>query len=360
MIKKRFYNIIFLMTLLLVLTSCGQKETIDTDKYIENDTTVEVSREEYIKDPDKFQCVWESDFDVPDWMTDYEEKQAAFRDTDGRIMSAIHKADSVYYPENSIEAIISAVKMGADIIEMDLCLTKDDVLVLMHSTILTSTTDWASKRGNSGLPLSEKIEDWTYEELCNLNLCMADGTETDYKIPTFEEALQVCKGRTKIILDKDAKWNWNKNVYPLIQKYEAWDTCIIPRTYDFERQAEIVQVIEQESDVTDVWGFAMLSKSGAANWESDVQTWKHTELNIIGYWAAKSVLKIDVDTIDNYLKEIAGEIRILGQSHASGGGIESPEQWDYMHENGINIVLVDDDGLSLQKYIAENYEPTDY
>lgn len=98
-------------------------------------------RDEYIADPDKFLCSWVMEFDVPDWLRDFEEKKAAFADPDGRMISCFHRGDGEYYPENSIEGIISAIQMGADNLELDLRLTKDGVVVLMHDATLNRTTD---------------------------------------------------------------------------------------------------------------------------------------------------------------------------------------------------------------------------
>ena len=40
--------------------------------------------------------------------------------------------------------------MGADAVEVDLCLTKDKVVVLMHdATDLSRSTDWFAKNGTN-------------------------------------------------------------------------------------------------------------------------------------------------------------------------------------------------------------------
>ena len=67
---------------------------------------------------------------------------------------------------------------------------------------------------------SALVSDWTFEELRQLRL-KCNGEQTDYLIPTFEEALQVCKGRTTIRLDKYGVWDWDEDVYPLIKKVGA-------------------------------------------------------------------------------------------------------------------------------------------
>lgn len=307
------------------------------------------SREIYIENPDLFQSSWKSEFDVPTWMTDYNEKVAAYADTDGRMMSVFHRGDTLFYPENSIEAIISAMKMGADAVEIDLCLTKDNIVVLTHDlSNLSSTTDWLVKNGKDGLPTSKKVCDWTLAELQQLHLVMKDGTLTDYIIPTFEEALRVCNGRTKLMLDKE-DWDWNRDVYPLIEKYAAWDTCIPPRTYSFSYKNSIA--------VSGMYAFEDIRISSCAEWKKSVSEMKSSGTNYIAYWPTLRVTKTLIEESSPGLSQVAGTIRIFGQNHSSVGGNETPSHWNYLWENGVNIVLTDE-GLNLQKYIAENFEPT--
>ena len=48
------------------------------------------------------------------------------------VMVISHRGDWRNYPENSIPAIESVIRMGVDIVEIDLKMTKDSVLVLSH------------------------------------------------------------------------------------------------------------------------------------------------------------------------------------------------------------------------------------
>ena len=318
------------------------------------------ARKAYIENPDLFECSWSSEFDVPDWMTDYNEKLAAYADTDGRMMSVFHKGDFKHYPENSIEAVISAIKMGADAVEVDLCLTKDKVVVLMHdATDLSRSTDWFAKNGTNGLPKSQKVGDWTLAELQQLNLVMEDGSETDYIIPTFEEVLSVCKGRTKLVLDKTDDWAWKQDVHPLIEKYEAWDTCILPRTYSFSNKNNIAKVLKAAGGGSGIYAFEDIGTASSNGWEEVVSKVKDSGNDYILYWAASSVTKQTIEKTSQDLSKIAGTIRIFAQNHKSMGGNETDKYWSYLWENGVNIVL-SDEGMSLQKYIAANFEPTAY
>lgn len=54
-----------------------------------------------------------------------------------------HRAASGYLPEHTLEALVLAYMQGADFIEQDLVVTKDDHLVVLHDIELGSTTDVA-------------------------------------------------------------------------------------------------------------------------------------------------------------------------------------------------------------------------
>ncbi len=182
-----------------------------------------VSRETYIQDIAQFVPVWKYQWTPPAWMLDFEEKQQSFT-LNGRMMCVAHRGGIQFYPENSVEAIISSIQMGCDVIEIDVARTKDDVLVLLHGD-LDACTDWAEKKGTNGLPKSSKVIGWTYEQLQQLNLrfnygayTSETGEITPYKIPTLEEVMTVCKDRIFVNIDKlDCVRYW-EDVYAILKK----------------------------------------------------------------------------------------------------------------------------------------------
>jgi len=161
---------------------------------------------------------WSGQLTVPAWMTDYEEKLYALTSPTGRLTADAHRGDTQNYPENSLEGILSAIMLGADVIEIDIRLTKDKVMVLMHDASLKRTTDWSVKMGKNGLPTSDKVEDWTYEQLRELRL-LYNGKATDCMIPTMYEAALLFAGRAQIHFDCKVtdKIDKNTDVYLLAE-----------------------------------------------------------------------------------------------------------------------------------------------
>lgn len=61
------------------------------------------------------------------------------------VMVMAHRADWRNWPENSLEAIESAINMGCDILELDVAMTRDSQLVLSHDNTLDRMTNGHGK-----------------------------------------------------------------------------------------------------------------------------------------------------------------------------------------------------------------------
>ena len=109
-----------------------------------------------------------------------------------KVLVASHRGDWRNYPENSIPAIESVIRMGVDIMELDLKLTKDSVLVLCHDHTIDRTT---SGKG--------RVRDITYDSIRRCKLRRAHNVVTDdLRMPTLREALEVCKDRIVVNIDQ--------------------------------------------------------------------------------------------------------------------------------------------------------------
>ena len=89
------------------------------------------------------------------------------------VMVASHRGDWRNFPENSLEAIESAIKMGVDIVEIDLQRTKDGELILMHDATLDRTST------GTGM-----IADTTFAYIKTLKLRNGCNIRTKHNVPT--------------------------------------------------------------------------------------------------------------------------------------------------------------------------------
>lgn len=110
---------------------------------------------------------------------------------DSSVIVASHRGDWRNFPENSVEAILSAVDMGVDIVEVDLQRTKDGTLILMHDPTIDRTTTGKGK-----------VSEITIDSVRKVNLKNGCAIRTKHKVPTLEEALIAAKGKVMLNLDK--------------------------------------------------------------------------------------------------------------------------------------------------------------
>ena len=131
------------------------------------------------------------------------------------VVVAVHRGDWRNYPENSIPAIESIIRMGADIMELDLKLTKDSVLVLSHDKTLNRCTT------GKGL-----VSDYTYNEIKKFRLKRAHGVATDsLHMPTLREALECCKDR--ICVNVDQGYEYYDMVLAITEELGVTDQILI-------------------------------------------------------------------------------------------------------------------------------------
>lgn len=109
-----------------------------------------------------------------------------------------HRGAPAYLPENTIGGNELAAAMGAEFVETDVMMTADGVLIAMHDTTLTRTTDvedlYAPRNGGFA------VADFTYAELQALTV-RPTGTggatypgfdpldSAPYRVPTFADML---------------------------------------------------------------------------------------------------------------------------------------------------------------------------
>jgi len=93
-----------------------------------------------------------------------------------------HRGASGYAPENTLAAFQKAVDLGADGVELDIQLTKDDQIVVIHDETIDRTSDGKGW-----------VKDYILEELRAFNY---NRTKPEYKhadIPTMREVFELLK-----------------------------------------------------------------------------------------------------------------------------------------------------------------------
>ena len=143
----------------------------------------------------------------PQYATRVEKILAEINDPNSKYVVVIsHRGDWRNYPENSIPAIESIIRMGVDMMELDVKMTKDSVLVLMHDQTINRMTN------GKGL-----VSDFTYDSLMTFKMRRAHNVTTDsLRVPTLREALLCCKDR--ILVNVDHAYPYYKEIVELTEE----------------------------------------------------------------------------------------------------------------------------------------------
>lgn len=150
-----------------------------------------------------------------------------------RVLVVAHRGDWRNAPENSLQAFQNCIDMGVDMIELDLHMSKDSVLFLMHDNTVDRTTNGHGK-----------VSDFTAAELKKLHLKSGHGVGSRHQIPTFEEALNLCKG--KILINVDKGYEYFEQAYRLMEKTGTTRQVVIKSGHAIDKvQREKNEVISK-------------------------------------------------------------------------------------------------------------------
>ena len=99
-----------------------------------------------------------------------------------------HRGLKAKYPENTMAAFKAALDLGVTMIELDVTLTLDREVVVIHDKTL--------ERTSSG---SGSVRDWLWEDLRKLDAgSWFSPRFNGEKIPSLEEVLSLCAGRVQV------------------------------------------------------------------------------------------------------------------------------------------------------------------
>lgn len=139
-------------------------------------------------------------------------------------MCIAHKGDWRHYPENTIDGILSASELGADVVEIDVRRTSDGFLVVFDDVTLNRMC--VDSQGNS---VTGRIDETTLEQLREYRLREGQGGTlakvTDYTVPTLDEVLRECKGT--VFLRIDHAWDYRDDVYHALLANGMLDEAMI-------------------------------------------------------------------------------------------------------------------------------------
>lgn len=235
------------------------------------------------------------------------------------VLVASHRAAHNQFPENSIPAIKEAIRLGVDILEIDVKVTSDGVPVIMHDGTVNRTTTGKGK-----------LEEMTFAQLNQLFL-VEKGNATPHKVPTLEEALLVAKGH--MLVDLDLKTDKMDKVLEVIRKTKTEDIVIF-----FDSDYETLKYVDARNK-----NYMMMPRAHSlAEADSAIALFQPEIVHIDFSFYTPEV----VETIKKYSSRVW--INALGPVDAALRAGKTDEALGQLLKHGANVVQTDEPELLLK------------
>lgn len=245
---------------------------------------------------------------------------------DNKVMVVAHRGDWREAPENSMWAVKKAIEKGVDMAEIDLAMTKDSVLILMHDNTIDRTTTGKGKPS-----------DFTLAEIKKLHLRDGLGVETQMSVPTLQEILEISDG--KILLNLDKGFDYIKQVYPLVKKRNMLDQIL------FKGHESYTEFNQKYGDIKNEIHYMPIIQLGK---EEDLKKISEYIKNYKIYGFEFTVGITEKNLIDfKKLKENKVKIWVnsLWPHHNAGNNddliLDHPNLYDWYINKGVNIIQTD-------------------
>lgn len=125
---------------------------------------------------------------------------------DGGILSMSYRGDTASFPKNSLEAIRSAEKSGADMISVSVAKTKDGVIVLAEN----GETD---------------VESLIFEEVEKLFLKNNDGSDSKCTVVSLEKVMKRFMPKAVLVLDNG--WDFKDEIAALCEETGSLEKVVL-------------------------------------------------------------------------------------------------------------------------------------
>jgi glycerophosphoryl diester phosphodiesterase len=261
-----------------------------------------------------------------------ERLNAIFQTDNKKVFVAAHRGDWRDAPENSLASLKWAARQGVDIVEMDVKLTGDGQLIVMHDLSLDRTTT-----------ASGPVSGHTAAEVTSLHLRAGTGHPTAYTVPTFAEELDAARENGEI-LDVDQGWNDLPEVLKQVRAHGVTGQVILNVFPNTSYDTLMKRVPEISSDDLTLMAIVNMARPDADNIIRSYRAHKRTIIQCI-FGDEKSE---PVQHIADYGKQSPIWINSLWPDQNAGHDDDravdqnSAEQtWGWLVAHGANVIQTD-------------------
>ncbi|MEQ8240230.1 MAG: glycerophosphodiester phosphodiesterase family protein [Cyclobacteriaceae bacterium] len=248
------------------------------------------------------------------------------------VMVVAHRAVWDDAPENSIKSIEDAIALGVDMVELDIRMTSDGVLILMHDETIDRMTD------GSGDVAGMSLEEIRAYKLRNRN----GGVITEFLVPTLEEAMLAAKDKILVRIDKAHSLGVLDKVYEVLEATETVDHACILVSQSFTSG----NVVFEWKDIVDKVYFSPGVDADGAKGPGQVAGWLQYPKAVV---IESSFADDENITIDwNNIREQGARIMVYTGSSGSSGGHDDDisltnidEGYGWLIERGVNMIQTD-------------------
>jgi glycerophosphoryl diester phosphodiesterase len=146
---------------------------------------------------------------------------------EGHVLNIAHRGASARFPENTLVAFRAAIEAGAEMCELDVQLTRDGALAVIHDDTVDRTTDGIGA-----------VAGLTLEQLRRLDAGVRFGPEfKGERIPTLEEVFDLVDGHCSLNIELKAA-GVEPGVTELIRMRGAIGSSLVS-SFDWEALARV-------------------------------------------------------------------------------------------------------------------------
>jgi len=183
------------------------------------------------------------------------------------VQVAGHRGDGFSAPENTVSSVKSGIKKGVDAVEIDVTLTKDDVLVLSHDRDL---------KRMAGKPVT--IREATYDDIKDIDIgSLFDESYAGETLATLDDILEITTAaNTRVIID--VKTDKDEDIYAreIAQSVERNDAGDLASVQSFN--PEFLKLMRSENETIDIGQILFLFAGNLSGLDVDFYTVRETML----------------------------------------------------------------------------------
>ena len=238
-----------------------------------------------------------------------------------KIIAVSYRGDTENYPENSLEAILSAKEIGADMVSVSVTKTKDNTLILAENENIRNFCNAEA----------DTIADTEWTQLENCRLYDNSGKLTDCKIVTLPEIL---KKTDNIILILDISAVDKDFVYGVVEAYDAADRVFLRFK---ENSNDIVEWVKSKETKPNVIGIY----SGNIIWNAISHIENLSEVCSIVQYQSKNYFNVMYGSWVGDRFSAEGKARALAPAYDKelcGQREDNASGWNELIENGFSVI----------------------